>query len=152
MVKFVAYSPDGRHIISGSWDQTVRIWDVKIGTSVSRPLGGETASMVYSPDRQHIDSTSDHNTTRVSESSPPEPPSSSNPLHVHFFSRPDSRGWIRGSDGGLLYWVPLDCRNGLHSPAPITIPVRLDQRPVSLDFEDFAYGTDWTQIFYSAQG
>ena len=154
LVQSVAYSPDGRHIISGSVDKTIRIWNAETGAAIGRPLKGETASVVlvaYSPDRQQIDSGSEHNTTRVSESLPLQP-SSRNPIHVHFFSQPDSRGWIRDSDGGLLYWVPPDCRAGLHSLAPITIPVRHDDRPVSLDFEeDFAFGPAWTQIFNSAQ-
>ena len=26
-VSSVAYSPDGKHIVSGSWDKTVKVWD-----------------------------------------------------------------------------------------------------------------------------
>jgi WD40 repeat protein len=39
-VKSVAYSPDGRHIISGSDDMTIRIWDAETGAPVGRPLEG----------------------------------------------------------------------------------------------------------------
>ena len=153
-VRSVAYSPNGRHIISGSDDETIRIWDAETGVAVGWPMDRaptRLVSVVHSPDGQHTESRSDYSTTRVSGSSPPEPFSSSNPIHVHFFSQPDSRGWIRDSDGGLLYWVPPDCRIGLHSPGPITIPMGFDRRSVSLDFEDFAFGTSWTQIFNSAQ-
>ena len=31
----VAYSPDGKHIVSGSWDKTVKVWDSQTGTEVS---------------------------------------------------------------------------------------------------------------------
>ena len=31
----VAYSPDGKHIVSGSWDKTVKIWDSSTGKEVS---------------------------------------------------------------------------------------------------------------------
>ena len=153
-VQSVAYSPDGCHIISASLDNMIRIWDADAHSAVGRPLEGETASAVsiaYCPNGQTVDYGSDHSTTHVSELSLPKPSSAFNPIHVHFFAQPDSRGWIRDSGGGLLYWVPPDCRSGLHSPAPITIPVRFHDRTVSLDFGDFAFGTAWTQIFNSVQ-
>ena len=31
----VAYSPDGKHIVSGSGDKTVKIWDSTTGEEVS---------------------------------------------------------------------------------------------------------------------
>ena len=31
----VAYSPDGKHIVSGSGDSTVKVWDAATGTEVS---------------------------------------------------------------------------------------------------------------------
>ena len=33
-VTSVAYSPDGRHIVSGSNDRTVKIWDAQSGEEV----------------------------------------------------------------------------------------------------------------------
>jgi hypothetical protein len=71
-------------------------------------------------------------------------------MHDSFFAEPDTDGWVRGSEGGLLYWVPHDCRGGLHSPALLTIPPTSHNRSVSLDFDDFAFGTSWTQMFKDA--
>ena len=152
-VSSVAYSPDGPHIISGSWDNTIRIWNTETSAGVGRPLEGDIASVLsvaYSPNGQHIASGSNSNTIRVWKSFQHERCSSCNPLHAHFCSRPDSQGWVRDSEGGLLYWVPLDCRSGIHSPVFIILPLTSHARVVSLDFEDFAFGTAWPQIFNSA--
>ena len=34
-VSSVAYSPDGKHIASGSGDRTVKVWDAQTGKEVS---------------------------------------------------------------------------------------------------------------------
>ena len=34
-VRSVAYSPDGKHIVSGSDDNTVKVWDSQTGKEVS---------------------------------------------------------------------------------------------------------------------
>ena len=153
-VSSVAYSPDGPHLISGSGDNTIRIWDAEANAGAGGPLEGEimnVLSVASSPNGQHNVSGPDSNTTRVSGPFSHQPSPSCNPLHARFYSKPDSHGWVRDSHGGLLYWVPLDCRGGLHSPALITIPPTSHVRTVSLDFEDFVFGTDWPQIFSSAQ-
>src|SRR5258706_12083628 len=64
----VAYSPDGRHIISGSSDRTLRTWDAETGAPVSDPLEGHTGlveSIAYSPDGRHIISGSSDCTIRI---------------------------------------------------------------------------------------
>ena len=53
----VAFSPDGRHIVSGSWDETVCVWDAQTGAQVGKPLQGHTKpvrSVAFSPDGRHI--------------------------------------------------------------------------------------------------
>ena len=150
----VAYSPDGRHIVSGSYDKTIRIWDAETGAAAGRPLEGDTTGVpytaAYSLNWQYIISVSTLHTICVEEPVSPERPPSRKSLRACFYSRPDSHGWVRDSDGGLLYWVPLDCRRGLHSPALITIPLISDIRSVPLDFNEFAFGTAWAQIFHDA--
>ena len=34
-VTSVAYSPDGKHVVSGSFDNTVKVWDAATGKEVS---------------------------------------------------------------------------------------------------------------------
>jgi WD40 repeat protein len=60
-------SPDGQHIVSGSWDNTVRVWRLADGAAV-RTLEGHTSivfSVAVSPDGQHIVSGLEDKTVRV---------------------------------------------------------------------------------------
>jgi len=53
----VAFSPHGRHIMSGSCDETIRLWDAQTGGQVGNPLQGHTDSVLsvaFSPDGRHI--------------------------------------------------------------------------------------------------
>ena len=60
-----------------------------------------------------------------------------------------SDGWVRDPEGGLLYWVPPE--TGLHSPALLTIPQTSPTRSVSLNFDEFVFGTSWAQILTGGQ-
>ena len=123
---------------------------------LEKPLMAHT-DIVYSipcsPDGQHIASASLDNTIHVWGLLLPTPTRLSLPcdqIHADFCAEPDANGWVRDSMNGLLYCVPMDCRTGLHSPALLTIPLTSHTRSVGLDFEDFVFGTSWTQIFHSA--
>src|SRR5882757_298767 len=52
-VMCISCSPDGYHIVTGSIDKTIRIWDVEAGTTIGNPLRGHTDavfSVASSPD------------------------------------------------------------------------------------------------------
>ena len=69
-VTSVAFSPDGKHIASGSYDKTIRVWDAETG-HVSGPLTGHddwVTSVAFSPDGKHIASGLEDNTIRVCNS------------------------------------------------------------------------------------
>lgn len=55
-VNAVAFSPDGRHIISGSSDSTIKIWDTEIGAEALTAAGHteEVWSVAFSPDGHRI--------------------------------------------------------------------------------------------------
>ena len=63
----VSYSPDGTKIISGSADETIKIWDANTGICL-KTLSGHTStvySLAYSPDGTKIISGSDDATIKI---------------------------------------------------------------------------------------
>jgi WD40 repeat protein len=71
----IAFSPDGSRIVSGSQDNTIRIWDVQTAKQTHR-LDGHTndvRSVAFSSDGHWIASGSDDKTVRVWNSETGEP-------------------------------------------------------------------------------
>ncbi|MEM9219928.1 MAG: hypothetical protein AAGD25_37075, partial [Cyanobacteria bacterium P01_F01_bin.150] len=63
----VGFSPDGQRIVSGSLDNTVRLWDLN-GNPIGEPFQGHTSwvySVGFSPDGQRIVSGSADTTVKV---------------------------------------------------------------------------------------
>jgi WD40 repeat protein len=157
----VAFSPDDQHIISGSSDKTVRLWNVKNGTLACRPFEGHTArviSVAFSPDGKHIVSASADTALRVWDATI---------CNSHFTSLGEyndaatgddynhkvsptvftdhsqmKNGWILGSRSELLFWVPPPNRVGLWRPSNTAIMAR---RLTNLDLSNFVHGTSWHQ-------
>ncbi|KAJ7254335.1 WD40-repeat-containing domain protein [Mycena haematopus] len=104
-VNSVAFSPDGKWIVSGSDDKTVRVWDSESGEVVAGPFNGHTNcvnSVAFSPNGKYIVSGSDDNTVCVWDAESGEVVAG--PLHGHTswvksvaFS-PDSKHIVSGSN------------------------------------------------------
>jgi energy-coupling factor transporter ATP-binding protein EcfA2 len=68
LVNAVAFSPDGKYVVSGSGDKTARVWESTTGREVARMTHESLVNTVaFSPDSKYVVSGSGDNTARVWE-------------------------------------------------------------------------------------
>ena len=66
-VTSVAFSPDGKRLVTASWDGTVKVWDAATGQETLTLKGhtGGVSSVAFSPDGKRIASASEDETVKV---------------------------------------------------------------------------------------
>jgi WD40 repeat protein len=120
----VAFSPDGQKIVSGSRDNTLRLWDASNGEQIGQPLTGHVDavySVAFSPDGKWIISGGDDKTLRLWDISTEQ---LSQPWYGHtkavwsvVFNRDGTKIVSSSSDKTLRLW---DASNGKPLRNPIT--------------------------------
>jgi len=64
----VAFSPDGKYVVSGSFDKTARVWEATSGVEIARMTHDDAVcSVAFSPDGRYVVSGGDDKTARVWE-------------------------------------------------------------------------------------
>ena len=66
-VSAVAFAPDGKRVLTGSYDNTARLWDAATGAAVATLEGhsGYVLAVAFSPDGKRVLTGSDDNTARL---------------------------------------------------------------------------------------
>ncbi|KAG9092213.1 hypothetical protein FS749_015913 [Ceratobasidium sp. UAMH 11750] len=172
-VPSVAFSPDGRHIVSGLQDHGMQVWDAVTAVLLLEPLRGHTPglffpnyifSVVFSPDSRRIVSGSEDCTIRVWDTNTCARPSSqtrflpgtripvtSGCADSQLVSTSSllarhcgSNGWVTTPDSGLFLWLPPDLQE--IDDSSICISARPLRRRMVMDFTKFVHGSLWSSI------
>ncbi|EIN05916.1 WD40 repeat-like protein, partial [Punctularia strigosozonata HHB-11173 SS5] len=140
-VTSLSLSPiDGKRLVSGSMDETLRIWDVETRKPVGEPLQGHTDevnSVAYSSDGSRIVSGSDDVAVRLHARMKAS-------FGLTSWGSVDD-GWILGPNDERLLWVPQHSRWNLWQPASrLFLP---SEETTMLDLSRFVHGKRWAECY-----
>jgi WD40 repeat protein/serine/threonine protein kinase len=113
-ISSVAFSRDGRRLLTASYDNTARLWDINTGNELHRYLGHTwwVWSAAFSPDESQIVTASQDGTVIVwnTETQQPSAPFTGHgkPVYTAAFSPKGDYVASAGYDNRVLVWRPVD--------------------------------------------
>ncbi|KAG8754824.1 POC1 centriolar protein A [Ceratobasidium sp. 428] len=124
----VAFSPDNRRLVSGSFDATVRIWDVQRHTmsSVHTPKYITGTDIRILPSHEGDERVLVHNAQLARNTDR------------------DRLGWVTSIEGKPLIWLPPE-RRDVDDSLICVPPMKASRRGV-IDFTNFVHGESWRSI------
>jgi WD40 repeat protein len=135
----VAYSPDSKHIVSGSYNNTIRIWDAETELVLMKPLQDHGQSDTVFPGNAPV-LMSHHGRGSFSRLKHTNNTAFFDPNAFCNHSKLDN-GWVYGPDGkSCLFWVPPQNRGGLFWPRTKAV---IGALTTQIDFSRFVHGEDW---------
>lgn len=154
-ISAVDFSPDGRYVVSGSYDGTICIWEAENGNPVYGPFGhtGSILSAKFSPDGTRVIAGSRDHTIRVWDlervavtsgliEGAGQAPNPERGLLDWTFAR---NGWIKGKHDELLLWAPRDNLSSLWHPySTVVFGCAFSTK---VDFRNAALGKRWQECF-----
>ena len=141
-IRSVAFSPDGQRVVSGSHDGTIRVWNVSTRGTAPGPFTGHVdlvESVAFSPDDQGNFS-SERGSIRTLNATTGNT-ATTRPADFTDHSIINDEGWICGSNGELLVWIPLIHRAHLHRPSNLWVAGEYETR---IDLSTSVHGRSWT--------
>ncbi|KAK3313601.1 hypothetical protein B0H66DRAFT_483850 [Apodospora peruviana] len=119
-VNSVAFSPDSNLVVSGSDDNTVKIWDVATGACTKTLVGHSSYvnSVAFSPDSNLVVSGSDDSTVKIWDVATG---ACTKTLEGHSRAVMSSKWITRGLENWL--WLPPGCRPGTSAVTASTIAI-----------------------------
>ena len=121
----VAYTADGRFILSGSDDYTVRVWDAQTGELIAKPLSRHSdwvRSVACSLDGRFFASAGWDGKIYIYDL-PYDARSDASAYRMWWKAclGVEGDGWVRDEDGTLLLWVPAAYRTRFREHARLVI-------------------------------